>query len=94
MAQIFNSLPSKYNHRILCGYVNATSQIQIIRVANIPSWYFERVVFPKQRLLFEALPEAQLEIYTGEFAGTLLAERIACDRLRAKDDLLCFPKPN
>lgn len=85
MAQIFDSLPSKYDRRILCGYVNATSQIQIIRIANIPSWYFERVVFPKQRLLFEALPEAQLEIYTSEFPGTLLAERIACNRLRAND---------
>lgn len=94
MAQIFDSLPSKYDRRILCGYVNATSQIQIIRIANIPSWYFERVVFPKQRLLFVAPLEAQLEIYTGEFPSTLLAERIACELLRASDDLPLFPKHN
>jgi hypothetical protein len=94
MALILDSLPSKYDHRILCDYVNATSQIQIIRIANIPSWYFERVVFPKQRLLFAAPTQAQLEVYTSEFPATLLVERIACERLRASDDLPCFLKHN
>lgn len=94
MTQILNSLPSDCAHHILCGYANTTSLLQIIRIANIPNWYFERVVFPGQRLLFGAPLQAQLEIYTSEFPGTLLADRIACDRLRANDDLPRFPKPN
>lgn len=94
MTQIINSVPSECTHHILCGYANTTSLVQIIRIANIPNWYFERAVFPGQRLLFDAPLQAQLEVYTGEFPSTLLAERIACDLLRANDDLPHFPKPN
>lgn len=85
MTQILDSLPSECTHYILCGYANTTSLLQIIRIANIPNWYFERVVFPGQRLLFAAPLQAQLEVYTGEFPGTLLAERIACEHLRANE---------
>lgn len=94
MTQILNSLPSECTHHILCGYSNTTSLVQIIRIANIPNWYFERVVFPKQHLLFAAPTQAQLEIYTCEFPGTLLAERIACNCLLASDDLPPLPNPN
>lgn len=44
---------------------NATHQIQVVRIGNIPNWYFERVMFPGQRLMFEAAAEAVLEIHTG-----------------------------
>lgn len=71
------------SRQILCSYVNATSQIQIARIANVADWYFERVVFPGQHLLFEAPPEAQLEIYTGTIATAILSEKIRCDRLPA-----------
>jgi hypothetical protein len=37
---------------------------------------------PQQRLLFEAPPFAELEIYTGELASAILQERIPGDRLR------------
>lgn len=94
MTQILDLLPSESARRILCGYANTTSRVQIIRIANIPNWYFERVVFPGQRLLFAAPTQAQLEVYTGEFPSTLLAERIACERLRASDNLPLFPKHN
>jgi len=85
MTQILDSLPSQYDRRICCGYLNATSQIQIIRIANIPSWYFERVVFPSQRLLFKALPESQLEVHTATFPSAILADKIACDRLQVNE---------
>lgn len=73
---------SAHSERVLCCYINATSKIQIARIANISSWYFERVVFPGQRLLFEALPNAQLEIHTGMMATAILSDQIPCDRLR------------
>lgn len=81
MAQILDPLPSGESSRILCCYVNATSHIQIARITNIPNWYFERVVFPGQRLVFEALPEAQLEIHTGMMASAILSDKILCGRL-------------
>ncbi|RUR85175.1 hypothetical protein PCC6912_12910 [Chlorogloeopsis fritschii PCC 6912] len=51
------------------------------RISNIPNWYFERVVFPGQRLVFEAPSEAQLEIHTGMMASAILSDKIPCDRL-------------
>jgi hypothetical protein len=81
IAQMFFPLPSRYQRKILCCYANNTSQIQIARIANIANWYFERVIFPKQRFLFEALPEAELEVYTYSSPTTLLTARLRCKSL-------------
>ncbi len=85
MAQILDPLPSDNQNPIVCCYVNATSQIQIARITNISNWYFERVVFPGQRLVFEAVPEAQLEIHTGMMATAILSDTIPCVRLRVEE---------
>jgi hypothetical protein len=77
MTQILDDLNIDSERQILCGYTNNTSQIQIIRISNITNWYFERVAFPKEMLLFEALPEAELEIHT----STSFAEKICCTDL-------------
>jgi len=78
MAEIISSLPSQQECPILCCYVNATSQIQVIRIVDLPRQYFERAVFPGQRLLFEALPEAELEVHAGMTVGSILADKISC----------------
>ena len=85
IAQMFTPLPFDCNYPILCCYINATSELQIARIANIANWYFERVVFPGQRLLFTAVPEANLEIYTYVMPTTTLAARLPCDRLRVNN---------
>lgn len=81
MAQILDAIPNNENDSILCCYVNATSQIQVARITNIENWYFERVVFPGQRLMFETLPEALLEIHSGMMASAILSDTIPCKRL-------------
>lgn len=85
MAQVIDSLPAQYSDRMLCGYVNTTSQIQITRITNMPNWYLERVVFPGEWLLFESVPEAQLEIHSSQQASAILADVIQCDRLHVKE---------
>ncbi|AMW27457.1 DUF1830 domain-containing protein [Arthrospira platensis] len=87
MAQILDPLPYNSPGRVLCCYVNATSNIQIARISNVPNWYFERVVFPGQRLVFEAIPEALLEIHTGKMASSILSDKIPCDRLQIDQEL-------
>ncbi|MGK7931071.1 MAG: DUF1830 domain-containing protein [Microcystaceae cyanobacterium] len=87
MAQILDPIPNNYPNSILCCYVNATSQIQVARISNIPNWYFERVVFPGQRLVFEALPGSMLEIHTGMMASAILSDTIPCERLSISDVL-------
>jgi len=85
MAQILDPLPNNQNNSVLCCYVNATNQIQVVRITNIVNWYFERVVFPGQRLVFEALLDAMLEIHTGMMASAILSDTIPCDRLSLGD---------
>ncbi len=81
MTQTIDTLPLRYSERILCSYVNPTSRIQIARITNVLDWYFERVIFPGERLLFETVSEAQLEIYTSEIPSAVLADKVPCDRL-------------
>lgn len=84
MDQISNSLSPEDSSCILCSYVNATSILQIVRVTNISNWYFERVMFPGQHLLFEAPRLAQLEIHTSEIPSAILADKILCTRLQMR----------
>lgn len=86
MSQILDPIPNNTEEPVLCCYVNATSQIQIARITNLPNWYFERVVFPGQRLVFEALPEALLEIHSGMMASAILSDTIPCKRLRVNQE--------
>ncbi|MEG4577993.1 DUF1830 domain-containing protein [Microcoleus sp. N3A4] len=80
-----NEVISEGHARILCWYFNNTSQVQIARITNIPNWYFERTVFPGERFLFEALPEAQLEVCRSSETGAIACDRILCDRLRVEE---------
>ena len=81
MAQILDPVPDQSRDHPLCCYVNTSSSIQVARITNIPNWYFERVIFPGQRLIFEALPEAILEVHTGMMASSILSDQIPCSRL-------------
>lgn len=83
-------LPSKYSERILCFYTNVTNQIQIARITNIPNWNFERVVFPGQRLLFESVLDAQLQIHTCMTGDAIFLDRITCNCLRVNEGIRVF----
>ena len=86
MAQILDPIPNDRKNSILCCYVNVTSNIQIARITNIPNWYFERVVFPGQRLMFEALPEAALQIHTGMMVSAILSDTISCQTICVNEE--------
>ena len=81
MSQTLDHFADDKESSILCCYVNATSKIQIARITNIPNWYFERVVFPGQRLVFEAHKSADLEIHSGMMASAILSDTIPCKKL-------------
>ena len=75
---------------IICSYVNANNTIQIARIANIKHWCFERVIFPGQRLVFEAPKEAILEIYTSQWANAILSEKISCQEIAVDRSIHVF----
>ncbi len=82
---MFISSPPELNNRILCYYKNLTKQMQMIRITNIPNWNFEKVVFPQQRLMFEAYPEANLKVYREVMGILICSEQIQCNLLCVKE---------
>ena len=77
-----SSFPSTW---INCFYVNATSTIQVIRIANIEDWYFERVVLPGMHVVFKAPQEAFLDICDSVMATGVLADRFPCQALACSE---------
>ncbi len=67
---------------ILCYYVNPTATLQTAVLTTPVTAHFERLVFPQQRLLFEAPLEAQLEIRTRTASGAIEIVQIPCVQLQ------------
>lgn len=85
--QILDALPTALSERVLCAYQNITPEIQILRISNIANWYFERVVFPCDRLLFETVSGAQLEVYSYSTGISSPASSISCRNLVVQSSL-------
>jgi hypothetical protein len=88
---VFDPLPENSKDKIVCCYVNATSKIQIARISDVANWYFEKVVFPGQHLIFESVQEAHLEIHTGMMASSILSDTIPCVQLQVEETTPAFP---
>lgn len=80
-----NSLSVSQALPILCFYINSTNEIQIARLNSNDS-DFEKIVFPGERILFEALPDAELEIHTGMNGQESLVKKISCVELIVKEE--------
>jgi hypothetical protein len=74
-----NSVLNDSPEKIICFYMNDSRKIQIIRTLPKANW--ERVVFPRQRLLFEALTSDKLEIQICKVISLL----IPCHKLRVDE---------
>jgi hypothetical protein len=88
MISSHNSTENKSNaiQLSLCHYKNASDKLQILRIGNIPNWYFERVIFPGELLLFQAPLQGVLEIHNSSKVTTIVADTIKCDRLRVEEE--------
>lgn len=72
-SETLNRMPAS----MLCYHINNTTEVQIVRVLSDSLCHFERIVFPKERVLFEALPESFLEIYS-PFPDSSRITRLEC----------------
>ncbi|MDX2229941.1 MAG: DUF1830 domain-containing protein [Leptolyngbyaceae cyanobacterium bins.349] len=68
----------------LCHYRNKTPQLQVVRLFHRASLRMERVIFPGENWLFEADPEAELQVQMKGLSHGMFVERLWCDRLRVK----------
>ncbi|MEQ9666727.1 DUF1830 domain-containing protein [Coleofasciculus sp. G2-EDA-02] len=80
------SQPTSASAQRLCSYANTTSSLQVIRIGNPSAYSFERVVFPGDRVLFEAASEAQLEVLSPYLGQAIKIEKIACRQLQVDVD--------
>jgi len=67
---------------ILCYYTNVGNKLQILRLENISEDLNEKIIFPGQRILFQALPGSILKIYAGAAEGEKFIDQIQCQHLR------------
>ena len=72
---------------IICAYQNRTSSLQIIKIENVKNFYWEKVVFPWQTILFNTVKQAELTIYSNDNATAILTDTIACLKLQVSDSL-------
>ena len=70
--------------KIYCNYRNSTCQFQVVRICNIPDYFFERVVAPMSSIFFETIQNARLEIHTSTFITLILSDIISCNQLIEK----------
>ena len=70
----------------LYSYRNDTHALQIIRVIHQTKWQYERIVFPGQRLLFEAPLGVELEVHTNDLGYGVLVKTIPGFRLEVAID--------
>ena len=66
--------------KIQVTYLNKTEHYQVLRIANL-CCYVERVVAPHQELVFKALADSILEVYTTDFITAMIAEKILISEL-------------
>ncbi|MEM8829246.1 MAG: DUF1830 domain-containing protein [Cyanobacteria bacterium P01_G01_bin.19] len=66
-------------------YLNSTHKVQIVCLINSDGVLLEKVVFPRQRFVFESIPEGRLEIYVGQKGKKVLQKVIYCRNLSVED---------
>lgn len=69
-------------NNMLCYYVNLTSKTQLIQVTDDLKIYWERIIFPQQRILFEAVPQFKLKIQSNQPENIRVTKTIICQKLK------------
>jgi Domain of unknown function (DUF1830) len=71
---------------ILCYYMNATKRIQVVRLSHLTEGEWEHILFPAQNFMFEAPPEAMLEVYKSPTLSVVPPEHILCRTLQVQSE--------
>lgn len=93
LSRLKTNFPTKESTQLLCYYINDTNNMQIIRMLSGVKCEFERIVFPGERILFKALPESYLEVYS-PLINEIQSTRMSCRFLQINEnpDLTKYPK--
>jgi Domain of unknown function (DUF1830) len=78
--------PEALSAPVLCCYINTTGRIQVARLSHLSEGEWEHILFPSQHFMFEAPPEAMLEIYKSPALSITPPEYIPCHSLQVQSD--------
>jgi len=84
MPPVTNSTLTQQILKTLCYYFNSTNKMQLIRLWDGEMYSLEKIIFPQQRILFEAKPEEILEVHTKQEGEQILESIFACNSLKVK----------
>ncbi|MEQ9354519.1 DUF1830 domain-containing protein [Coleofasciculus chthonoplastes] len=87
MTQLYPSRLNDSSNLMLCYYTNGTGKTLIARIINIPNWRFERIIFPQERLFFEAPLQAQLELHSNGETAMAVIDSIPCSYLKVREEM-------
>jgi hypothetical protein len=89
---MFNIQSRKINsnhleNQLTCIYRNESEIMQIIRIDQAKSAFFEKVVLPNQCIQFSTSADALLEVCEGVMSGSIQSDTIPCYQLAIATDL-------
>ena len=87
---VYNTNIAPELEHILCAYRNKIKSLQVIKIENITSMYWGKVVFPGETILFKAFKQARLKIFSNDNSIALLTDTIPCHKLQVSDDKNLF----
>lgn len=73
---------------MLCFYQNKSAQTQVARLTQPASLFCDRIIRPKEHVLFEAEPQSILEIHQLTADHTLLLKTFPCQDLKVSNELI------
>ena len=81
-SKVANIITNELDEKTLCAYQNLSSNWQIIKITNVPNYYWEKAVSPGQRVVFIASVKAILKVFSAENITAILIDSISCHQLK------------
>ena len=68
----------------LCYYANPSADVQVLRIKESQNFYFEKVIFPQERLFFSAPRSSTLQVFN-QINGALSFNAIPCAQIQVTE---------
>lgn len=81
-SQITKNITHELEEKNLCAYQNLSSHWQIIKITNLPNYYWEKAVLPGQKIIVITSIKAILKVFSAENITAVLIDNIPCHQLK------------
>lgn len=81
-SQITKNITHELEEKNLCAYQKLSSHWQIIKITNLPNYYWEKAVLPGQKIIVITSIKAILKVFSAENITAVLIDNIPCHQLK------------